>query len=132
MMVDHGGGTDDVAQEAALVRLLAVRHDGERNEYWLNEEYPRLAMMVRGAAACLFYYPEEGHPGWASVGTGEMTPEARALVEDGQVEFFTYTSNEPVWIVEELVIAEGRARAAALEFFRAPERLPATIEWFEL
>lgn len=124
MNVEHFGGEVDVTDAAALDDILGLRFCDGVNEYWLCGEgrYPLLAILVRGAVACLHFFPAEGHPGFVSVGDG---------APGGKRVFYTNTPTEEIEVDSSAVVPFDQARQAAHAFFRS-RVIPGSVHWDEL
>lgn len=124
MKIEHFGGSVTVGDDAVLDEILAARYGDGGNEFWLSwsERYPLLSIMVRGAVACLHYFPNQYHPGFISVGVGQAR---------GAVTFFTNTPTEEIEVAGDSVVPFRLAEKAAHEFLHSMA-LPTSIQWLEL
>lgn len=124
MKIEHFGGLLEVETVAALDKVLDLRYGNRANEYLIcgKDRYPLLCVQVRGAVACLHFFPEEGHPGFLSVGEGAAA---------GLETFYTNTPTEEIEVAADAVVSFDQAREAAREFFRS-HVIPRSIRWVEL
>jgi len=124
MKIEHFGGAREIADGAALDGVLAARYGDDANEYWLYgaASYPCLAICVRGSSAYLHFFPEENHPGFASLGEGTA---------EGISRFFSNAPTETIEVPANAVVPFEAARTAAQEFFRSGS-LPRSLRWTEL
>jgi len=125
MKIEHFGGLAEVGDDASLDEVLSKRFGEDVNEFWISgdEKYPALTIQVRGPLSCLLYYPEEGHPGFISVGEDGD--------EDEVVVFRTNTPTEEIEVSADAVVPFEQARRAAHEFMTSTSK-PASVEWSEL
>jgi len=126
LTVEHFGGKTEVSEARELEEVLKIRRFEGINEFviFAKEEYPYMTFSVNGERACLHFFPEEGHPGFVSVGGG--------FAESGEeMTDFYLSPMEVVEIGSEFVVDIDTAYAAVKEFFSGYKR-PACLEWFEL
>ena len=93
------------------------------NELFLSERetsFPVLVVSLRDDLACMHFFPQEGHPGFQSIGTRRF----------GSFTFYG-TDKQPFEIPAEAVISFDEAFRAAVEFC-VTLALPQTLRWFEL
>jgi hypothetical protein len=110
-----------------LERALRSRH-GDANSFWLShgeETKPALSILVRGDLAYLHYFPNDSHPGFASIGT------VRELKPDHTTTFFLDTPDQEQEIMNNSIVSFSEAVQAAKAFFISKD-LPAAIRWVEL
>jgi hypothetical protein len=116
--------TDPEGIEAALSK----RYGAGRNAFWLyhgSEGHPAINIMVNGDLAYVHYFPEDRHPGFASVGT------VPSLRPGGDTIFFPDDTDDTFDIVNEAVVRFSDALKVAQEFAISPA-LPKSIQWSEL
>lgn len=130
MIVHDFGGTHRVHSIAELEPLLGARFKHQMNEFSLRPDstvYPLIKIYVRGDLGAMYYIPEDGEAGYASVG-GKMN------LDPDKMTTFSIDNRDPgesidVW--NRFVIPFSKAVEVAKEFFHS-EELPRSIEWFEL
>jgi hypothetical protein len=88
-------------------------------------ENPSLWILVNNQLANLHYFPDEEHPGYASIGDLPLLP------ADGFTIFFMRSPKEEEYISNDLIVPFADALAAAKEFL-VSTAFPPSIEWFEL
>jgi len=101
---------------------------GGVNSFWLShddEKSPALSMLVRDDLAYLLYFPNDSHPGFASVGDVTELKRGESTI------FFLDTPQQEQEILNEFVIHFSKAVEVVKEFFASKDR-PRTIQWFEL
>jgi hypothetical protein len=97
--------------------------------FWLGDghgEYPQLAIRISGDFADIHYFPEEGHPGFRSLG-GEGLPK-------GGMTTFIYDGSDPAEgedTPNEFVVSPAVVWLVAKEFFLS-KRMSNAVSWFEL
>jgi hypothetical protein len=107
---------------------LRKRYRAGRNSFWLfhgGNKFPAINIMVIGNLAYIHYFPEERHPGFASVGT------LPGLRSGEETDFFLSSSDEPLGVMNEAVVQFSDALQVAREFATSPA-LPESIKWSEL
>jgi hypothetical protein len=107
---------------------MAKRYGSGVNAFWLSHgssKYPSILILVNGDLASLHYFPEEGHPGFRSVGT------VQGLEPGGTTAFFMNNVKEEQPILNDSIVPLSTALKAAKEFSASTE-LPHSVEWFEL
>jgi hypothetical protein len=109
-------------------RVLEKRYGPDVNGFWISHDEkrnPAISLLVKGDLSYILYFPDENHPGFASVGRIER------LDRDGftTFRFETVEQEQEVW--NRQVIPLTDALKAAVEFFTS-EKLPQSIEWEEL
>ena len=127
MTIEHFGGTLNCKTIEELSAVLDLRYGEKRvNEFWLRKEndFPDLALMVKGEYACVVYFPAEGHPGFHSVGKiPELDPNNSTV--------FKINAGENMEVCNYQVIQFSQAKEAAIEFFKT-QTMTDKIEWEEL
>jgi hypothetical protein len=107
-----------------LDAVLALRFGDDSNEFWMfgDEPFPALAVQVKGALACLHFFPKQSHPGFLSMGDGiSADPET----------FFTNTPIEEIQVPADAVVPFELARRAAMEFL-GTHVIPPSVRWNDL
>ena len=82
----------DVTARLEIESVLKKRDDAGMNCFWLShgtEKFPAINIMVNGDLAYVHYFPEERHPGYASVGG------LSNLTRGGITNFFHDPGGEP-------------------------------------
>jgi hypothetical protein len=118
----------DVTSPADIAAALSKCHGAGRNAFWLShgtELFPAVNIMVNEDLAHVHYFPEERHPGFASVG------KLPGLRRDGDTVFFMNSSDEPVEIMNAAVVPFSDALKAAQEF-AISRTMPKCIQWDSL
>jgi hypothetical protein len=125
---DISGTIFDVLTEADVERILLKRYGEDVNAFLLYHE-PRenlwLSILVKDQLANLHYFPDEEHPGYASIG------DLPSLPADGFTLFYMRSLKEEEYISNDAIVPFADALAAAKEFLVNTD-LPPSIEWFEL
>jgi|SRR5215472_9672814 len=127
MRIEDYESKHDVADPADIRTVLSKRYSG-RNTFWLfhgDEEFSEMNILVNGELAYVHFFPREGHPGLASVGTLPSLRPGEDMV------FFLYNSREPIEVMNESVIPFSSAMEAAREF-AISKILPKCIRWRSL
>ena len=124
LKAEHFGGTVFIGDTEQLAELLSIRFADGFIELWISgpTPYPHLVVALARAGAALHYFPEEGHPGWLSVGAEEA---------EGSVEFRTNTPQEPVEISAHAVVSVSLATRGIAEFLES-DAVPGSLKWEEL
>ncbi len=130
MIIEHFGGKNTCGNLEDLENILRFRTDKGLNEFWIwiseEIENPCMAMLVKNDYAYLHFFPEEGHPGFQSVG------QDTDLDEDGDSTFYTGSdSGEEVSVPNYAVLPFQMAVNAVKEFFETKE-MPQSVDWEEL
>jgi hypothetical protein len=121
-------GAHDATTPTEVEAVLNKRYGAGLNSFWIGHEdgkFPAMNIMVNGDIAYVHYFPKQGHPGLASVGSvpclrsGEFT------------EFFPSESKESLDIMNEAIVPVSDALKAAQEF-AASKTLPKCIQWNSL
>jgi Immunity protein Imm1 len=118
----------DASSSVDVERILLKRYDKGVNSFWIYHqprEKPLLLILVNNQLANLHYFPDEEHPGYASIGNVSSLP-AR-----GNTVFFMNSPKEEEEVPNDAIVPFAAALAAAKEFL-VSTKLPASIEWFEL
>jgi hypothetical protein len=118
----------DTSSKESVEEILLKRHTKGVNAFWLYHEprkKPLLLILVKNQLANLHYFPDEEHPGFASVG------DMRSLPADDFTLFYMRSPKEEEHISNDLIVPFADALVAAKEFLVSTE-LPPSIEWFEL
>jgi hypothetical protein len=127
MKVSHFGGTVFCATIEDQATILNIRFGTGVNEYWISgeDDNPCLAILVKDDYANLTFFPEDGHPGFQSVGMGTDLNMEEITV------FNTNTPNEEMEVNNDSIVPFTMALEAAKEFF-ASLTMPTCLEWIEL
>jgi hypothetical protein len=118
----------NVTSPADIEAALRKRYGAGCNAFSLSdgdELFPAINIMVKGDLARVHYFPEERHPGFASVGR------LPGLRSDEDTVFCMSSSSEPVEIMNDAVVSFSDALKVAQEFAFS-SKLPKCIEWFKL
>jgi hypothetical protein len=118
----------DVTTRLEIDAALSKRDDAGMNSFWLShgiQEFPAINIMVNGELAYVHYFPEERHPGYASVGNLSHLPRG------GITNFFHDPGSEPFDILNEAVVPFSEALKVAQEFAVSKD-LPKCISWNSL
>jgi hypothetical protein len=123
MKVEHFGGSVEVTGVADLDDVLSARYGDSANEYLMCAEkrYPLLSVQVRGARACLHFFPHEDHPGFLSVADG---------AGEGVETFYTNTPTEEIQVATDAIIPFDQAKSAAHEFLHS-RSISSSVQWTE-
>jgi hypothetical protein len=128
MVVRHFGGIERL-DKASVARIFAERFGDGFNEYSFFDEhleYPRLTVLANRELAAVYYFPEEGHPGYVSVGNDDRR-------DSGDLQAFrASTPGEEIFVPVEAVVPVSVARTATEQFFISSSHLPSALEWREL
>jgi immunity protein Imm1 of predicted polymorphic toxin system len=117
----------DVTTLADVQAALSKRHDAGINAFWLShgsKKLPAISILVKGDIAYVHYFPNDDHPGFASVA---KLPGPRPH----ETTIFFVNPNEKVWILNGAVVPFSDALKAAEEF-AISETMPRSIQWSEL
>ena len=118
----------DVSTRLEVVAALSKRDHAGMNSFWLShgtEKFPAINMMVNGDLAYLLYFPDDDHPGYASVGNLPHLPRG------GITNFFHDPGGEPFDILNEAVVPFSDAMKVAHEF-AVSKQMPKCIPWNSL
>ena len=128
MRIEDLDSAHHVTNIADIEVVLNKRHRAGINSFWLADgagTFPAINIMVNGDLAYVHYFPNDNHPGFASVGNlpglrvGEFS------------EFFPEQSNDSFDIMNEAVIPFSDALKVAQEFASSPT-MPKCIGWNSL
>lgn len=127
MIIEHFGGKNTCDNLEELERVLSFRTEKGVNEFWLNlpTEYPCMNLVVKNNYASLLYIPEDGHPGFISIGHDTDLDEYETST------FYTNTDQEEISVANYTILPFSIALNAVKEFFETKE-MPKLIEWEEL
>jgi hypothetical protein len=129
MKIEDFDSVHDLTTRLEIERALSKRHDAGINSFWLShgtEQRPAINIMVNGDLAYVHYFPDEDHPGYASVGALSHLPRG------GITNFFDGPSGgEPFDILNEAVVPFSEALKVAQEFAVSKE-MPKCIPWRSL
>jgi hypothetical protein len=129
MLVVDINGEHEARELEELETLLTSRIDNGVNSFWLfskNQEYPKLAIVVKEKLAVVHYFPEANHAGYQSLGSSnELDPAGKTIFCISR-----YRADD-IEVLNSAVLLFPAALEAAKEFFSSSE-LPRTIKWFEL
>ncbi|NTY41639.1 Imm1 family immunity protein [Burkholderia diffusa] len=126
--IEDFAGVCEVRTRTELDAVLAKRYLHHTvNEFWLYHgegRYPALTFMINCQLATAHYFPETGHPGFASAGNVEN------LDPGGHTKFYM-AENQTIVVSNRLVIPSEIALHAAHDFAESSRR-PNCIGWIEL
>ncbi len=127
MKVSHFGGTVDCETMDAFEAVLNMRYGTEVNEFWIydKEKNPCLAILVNHEYANLTYFPEDGHPGFQSVG---RNPDLNLR---GMTIFYTNTPYEEIEVSNDAIVRFFQSAGSGKRVFMSLTQ-PTCIEWLEL
>jgi hypothetical protein len=128
MIVEHFGGEVECKTIEELASVLQMRYGEESvNEYWIyisgETRNPCLAVLVKDDYANLTYFPEDGHPGFQSVGKDT------GLAPDAIVIFNVHS--EEMEISADAVVPFSVAVQAVKDFFETAT-MSKCLEWDEM
>jgi Immunity protein Imm1 len=115
-----------VKSREELESVLMRRVLNNENQFWLNhdgQEYPVLAISVKGEIAYVYYVPYDRCAGFQSIG--------RIHGLQGHSTDFSIGLHDTISVQNEFVVPFSAALNAANEFFESAD-LPSSIEWYEL
>jgi hypothetical protein len=118
----------DASNNVDVERILLKRCNQGVNAFWIfhePREKPILLILAKNQMANLHYFPDEGHPGYISVGNIPSLPAHDYTM------FFMNSPKEEEHVPNDAIVPFADALAAAKEFLVSTE-LPHSIEWFEL
>jgi len=127
MRVEDFDAVHDVTTLADVQAALSKRHDAGINAFWLShgsKKHPAISILVKGDLAYVHYFPNEDHPGLASV--AELP-----VPRPHETSIFFVSPNEKVWILNGAVVPFSDALKAAQEF-SVSRTLPKCIRWNSL
>jgi hypothetical protein len=129
MIIEHFGGEVKCNTIEELGSVLQMRYGDGVNEYWIyisdETRNPCLAVLVKDNYANLTYFPEDGHPGFQSVGKDT------GLDSEVIVMFNCNSPGEEMEISADYVVPFSVAIQAVKEFFAA-QIMSKCLEWDEL
>jgi hypothetical protein len=128
MKIEDFDSVQDLSTPLEIETALGKRHDSGLNSFWLShgaERFPAINIMINGDLAYVHYFPEERHPGYASVGGPPN------LTREGITNFFPHPSDEPFDIRNDAVVPFSKALKVAQEF-AASKGMPKCIAWRSL
>lgn len=117
----------NVGDDSDLERVLALRYANGFNNFWMthgDEEMPAFAILVKNELAVANYFPNEGDPGFISLG------DLDGLEKHGTTMFITVTK-EKTHLGNQFIVPFSLALLATKEFFIST-KVPKCIKWFEL
>ena len=126
--VEDFEGKYEVHNISDLEPVLQKRYGHGLNGFWISrdtERYPVISLLVNNSLATLLYVPNEGHPGFASVG------QSNGLEKEGFTTFCVDTVEQEQEVVNNQVVPVSAGLLAIYNFFDSKE-LPKSIEWIEL
>ena len=127
MKVSHFCGITDCNTVEELESVLSIRCGDGVNEFWISgdKDIPCLAVLVNNDYANLTYFPEDGHPGYQSIGMDtDLRPEGTTI-------FYTNTQDEEIEVYNDTVVPFAKALEAVKEYF-ITSTIPSCIKWREL
>jgi hypothetical protein len=128
MVICDINGNHEVHSVVELESVLAKRHAGGSNSFWLAVSpgsYPQLAVLVSNNYATLNYLPREQDAGLRSVGGGTD------LEPSGSTSFLISSLGDRIPALNDAIVPVSVALDAAKEFF-ADQHLPMSVNWVEL
>jgi hypothetical protein len=125
--LEHLGGQLTVGNAAELRAALSLRCEGT-NEFTLahREDYPYLAILVKGDLACVHYFPAESEPGSVVVGAVEGLP------LEGQTDLGGGPRSSDRWFIGNHLLVRMETAAAVAEEFRLSASRPSCVTWVDL
>lgn len=129
MKFEHFLGCDECSSSDEIKDILTKQNDSGYNEFWISAEkqFPLMAMLTRNDIASVHFFPEDGHPGFCGLSSGEKA----FLPEEGTTVFRTNNNSEDIWVENCCVIPLEKAIKVIEEFFET-DTMPEQIEWDEL
>jgi hypothetical protein len=130
MVVTDFDGDHSVHSMAQLEHLLGVRFRDEQNLFHFSPDLgdcPALTIHVKADVAVIYYYPEDGHPGYVSLG-GKLNLDPKESTTFAISKDYPETSIDARNVY---LVPFSEAVKVAKEFFHSQE-LPRSIEWREL
>jgi hypothetical protein len=128
MFVQDFDSVRNVENPADIEAVLSKRHRAGVNSFWLGQRaagFPAVAIMVNGDLAHVHYFPNEGPPGFASVG-GSL-----GLSPDGETVFCHDNTEEICPMMNYSVVPFSDALKAAQEF-AVSNAMPKCLQWNSL
>lgn len=118
--------------EAELEEILARIDSKGGGEFWFSHsgpgEYPAMLIQCSRDLATIFWFPQEGNPGFRCFRTSSDP------VMPGEFTTFLWDGSDPGTgeeVPNEFVVKRSTAIAVAKEFLLSPS-LPAGFSWMEL
>jgi len=130
MRIEGFGGACEASDSSELEDILSRRAANGSNAFWIycdEKNYPAISILVTGLLSSLHYFPEEGHPGFVSVGK----PSDLGLDAYGTTKFYLSATGEEQEVANESIVLFSDAVRAAKEFMMSKQR-PSALDWFEL
>jgi len=128
MKIEDFDSIQDLTTPLEVETALSKRHDAGLNSFWLShgdDRFPAINIMVNGDLAYVHYFPNDDHPGYASVGA------LPNLSRGGKTNFFMHSSDEPNAIRNDAVVPFSSALKTAQEF-AVSKNMPKCIPWRSL
>jgi hypothetical protein len=128
MRIEDFDSDRDLTTPLEIEAALSKRHGAGINSFWLSqggEKRPTINIMVNGDLAYVHYFPDDDHPGFASVGG------LSKLSRGGITHFFPGLTAEPFDILNEAVVPFSSALKVAQEF-AISSTMPRCIAWSSL
>jgi hypothetical protein len=117
----------DITTLRELEAILKKRHGAGINSFWLGHVaggFPAINIVVKGDLAHVHYFPNEDHPGFASLAKlPGPTPNETSV--------FFIRPKEKIWVLNDEVVPFSEALKAAQEFALS-EAMPKCIQWRSL
>jgi hypothetical protein len=123
------GGIHEIASLDDLEFFMQNQYGEGYNEFWIylgEEKSPALSVLTKKEIAVAYYFPEDRHPGFASMGS-----DASEGKESSQIEFRIGNIDGKVGVPDYFTIPIEKAISAAKEFIKSGV-MPQNMDWLEL
>jgi hypothetical protein len=121
-------GSYQVDQESDIDIAMARRYGEGFNEFFIyreGPEFPHLAVPVRADVATIFFFPENGHPGFRALRAQDAMGGATDLL------FYIGDFADSIQSPAEFIVPVTAGVAVAKSFLRTGAMSP-ILEWLEL
>jgi hypothetical protein len=121
-------GNYQVDRESDIDTAMARRYGDGFNEFFIyreGQEFPYLAILVRVDIATIFFFPEDGHPGFRAFKAQD------AARDEENVMFYIADFADSVQSPAEFIVPAAASVAVAKNFLRTGSMSP-MLDWLEL
>jgi hypothetical protein len=118
----------DATTPAEVESVLSKRHGAGINSFWMGHAdggFPAINIMVKGDLAYVHYFPQEHHPGLASIANFQ------GQAPEGSSAFLLSSGGEKAWVPNRALVPFSEALNVAKEF-AISGTLPKCMRWKSL